>query len=91
MIRKFEQWSKRVYKPKEAKGKRPVLFILSLFIVIACIVASYTQLKYHWAVNEMWLVIGLFGFLSTIGLFVSIFGSDYWVALILGRPGGPMG
>ena|GEM_PF-2512510 len=86
MLRRFENWTRRVYQPKEAKWKRPVLLILSILVGIVCFVAGYTQIHYHWTNNGIWLVIGLFGLFSLTGFFVSVFGKDYWVALVLGRP-----
>jgi ABC-type multidrug transport system permease subunit len=86
MPNRFEQWTKRIYRPQKDKWKRPVLLILSMLIGIACGLASYIQIHYHWTNNGIWWVIGLFGLFSIIGLLVSIFCKDYWVALVLGRP-----
>ena len=86
MLRKFEEWTRRVYHPKEAKWKRPVLFALSIAIGIVCAAASYFQIEYRWTNDGVWLVIGLFGFFSIAGLLISIFCKDYWVALFLGKP-----
>lgn len=85
MLEKFEQWTRRVYKPKEAKWKRPVLLLVSIVIGITCSIASYAQIKHQWTNDGVWLVIGAFGFLSVLGVFVSLFCKDYWVALVLGR------
>ena len=85
MIEKFEAWTKRVYQPKEAKWKRPLLLWVSTFICIACGTGGYTQIHYQWTNDSVWWVIGLFGFLSSLGLFVSLFCKDYWVALVLGK------
>ncbi len=86
MLKRFEDWTKRAYKPRIAKWKRPTLFALSLAIGIACLFASYFQVKHQWTNDSIWLLIGIFGFLSSIGLIVSIFCKDYWVALVLGKP-----
>jgi len=86
VLRKFEEWTKRVYNPKEAKWKRPVLLALSIAIGIVCATASYAQIAYRWTNDGVWLVIGLFSFFSIVGLLVSIFCKDYWVALVLGKP-----
>jgi len=80
----FEAWAKKTYNPQEASWKRPALFILSLVICSACAVAAYTQINNPWTNNGVFLVIGLFGFLSMIGIFVSIKCKDFWVALVLG-------
>jgi hypothetical protein len=32
----------------------------------------------------LWVVIGIFGVLGLAGLVVALFGSDFWVALLLG-------
>lgn len=84
MIEKFEAWTKRVYSPREAKWKRPVLLGLSTVIGLLCVVGAYAQINYHWTNDGVWLVIGLFGIFSIIGLLVSLFGKDYWLALVLG-------
>ena len=83
-LQKFEEWVKKTYSPKESQWKRPVLFFLSITIFTSCIVAGYTQIDNHWTNDGVWLVIGLFGFLSVIGLFISIKCKDFWVALVLG-------
>lgn len=80
----FEAWAKKTYTPQEASWKRPTLFILSLVIGSACAVASYTQINNQWTNNGIFLVIGLLGLLSIIGLFISIKCTDFWVALVLG-------
>ena len=85
MIDRFEAWTKRVYQPREAKWKRPVLLTLSLLIGFSCGVAGYTQFQYQWTNDEVWLVIGVFGFFSVIGALVALFCKDYWVALVLGK------
>jgi len=85
MIEKFEAWTKRVYRPQEAKWKRPVLLILSLVIGVLCGAAGYAQFQYQWTNDEVWLVIGVFGFFSVIGTVVALFCKDYWVALVLGK------
>ena len=83
-LNNFEAWAKKTYNPKEAPWKRPVLFVLSLVISIACAIAAYMQINYQWTNNGVWLVIGLFSFLSITGLFVSVKCKDFWVALVLG-------
>jgi uncharacterized membrane protein YccC len=85
MIDKFEAWTKRVYRPQEAKWKRPVLLILSLVIGVLCGAAGYAQFQYQWTNDEVWLVIGVFGFFSVIGTVVALFCKDYWVALVFGK------
>ena len=83
-IDKFETWARKTYSPKETPWKRPALFILSLVIFTACVIAGYMQVHYQWTNNGVWIVIGLFGFLSLIGVFVSIKCKDFWVALVFG-------
>ena len=80
----FEAWAKRTYIPREAAWKRPTLFILSLVIGIACCISGYLQINYNWTNSGIWLVIGLFGFISLVGFFISIKCKDFWVALVLG-------
>jgi membrane protein YdbS with pleckstrin-like domain len=84
IIDKFESWTRRVYNPREAKWKRPVLFWLSITIGLLCTIAAYTQINYEWTNSGVWWVISIFSFFSLIGFIVSIFCKDYWVALILG-------
>lgn len=86
MLDRFEQWTRRVYKPREAKWKRPVLFILSIFLGIGCFAVAYTQVENQSTNYGLWLVVGVLALFSGIGLFVSIFCKDYWVALVLGKP-----
>jgi hypothetical protein len=86
LLYKFEQWTRRVYRPKEAKWKRPVLMILSIFILVACSCAAYAEIKYGWTDGKGWFGIIFFALISTLGLVVSIFCKDYWVAILLGRP-----
>lgn len=83
-LKTFEVWAKKTYKPTEASWRRPTLFIMSLIIGVACCIAGYLQINHNWANNGVWLVIGLFSFLSLIGLFVSIKCKNFWVALVLG-------
>jgi len=85
MIEKFEAWTRRLYQPREAKWKRPVLMVVSLAIGLLCGVAGYTQSQYHWTNDKVWLVIGVFGFFSVVGILVALFCKDYWVALVLGK------
>jgi len=84
-LKKIEAWAKKTYKPKEAAWKRPTLFIISLIISIACCISAYLQINYNWTNNGIWLAIGLFGFLSLLGLFISIKCKDFWVALVFGE------
>ncbi len=86
MVIKFESWTRRVYSPREAVWKRPVLFVVSVVIGILCAVGAYIQIQYQWTNDGVWWLIGLFCFLSIVGLLVSIFCKDYWVALVLGAP-----
>jgi len=81
---RFEAWAKKTYNPKEAAWKRPMLFILSLGIGIICCILAYLQINYNWTNNGIWLAIGLFGFLSLLGLVISIKCKDFWVALVFG-------
>jgi antibiotic biosynthesis monooxygenase (ABM) superfamily enzyme len=85
-MNRFEKWLDKKYNPKPAKWKRPTLLCLSLVIFTLCSLGGYTQVQYQWTNNEIWYVIGLFGFLSIIGLWISVFGNDFWVAIILRRP-----
>lgn len=84
ILKRIESFLRRTYKPKEAPWKRKVLFFLSLFLLIGSCVAAYTQYHYQWTNDGVWMLIILFGFMSLLGLFVSIFSKDFWVALVLG-------
>jgi hypothetical protein len=81
----MEEFLRKTYKPKEAPWKRKVLFFISLTLVIVSGAAAYTQYYYHWTNDKVWIVIAFFSFMSLIGLFISIFGKDFWVALFLGK------
>ena len=81
---KIEAWARETYKPKQASWKRPALLVICLVILTACIFAGYMQINQNWTNNGIWLVIGLFGFLSILGVFISIKCKDFWVALVLG-------
>jgi hypothetical protein len=76
----------RTYSPRPAKWKRPALFALSVAIVAAVVAGGWAQLEHPWSNDGIWLVLLFFGAIGIIGLLVSIFGSDYWVAVVLGRP-----
>ena len=84
MLKKIENFCRRTYQPKEALWKRKVLFFLSLSLLVGSSIAAYTQYLYQWTNNGIWMVIILFGLMSLLGLFVSIFSKDFWVALVLG-------
>ena len=84
MLDKFEIWVKKTYSPTEAQWKRPVLFFLSLAIILACIISGYLQITDRWTNDRIWIVIIIFSFFSLLGLSVSIFSKDFWVALVLG-------
>ena len=58
-----------------------MLLMLSILIGAGCATAAYTQVEHQWANDAVWLVIGVFGFFSGIGLFVSIFCKDYFVTI----------
>jgi len=64
--------------------EKKVLFFLSLGLIIASLISAYTQYHYHWTNDGVWVVIALFSFISLVGLLVSIFSKDFWVALLLG-------
>ena len=84
-MNRFEGWLNRIYKPYPEQRKRKVLFWLSSFIVCAVVAGGFSQYIYNYAGPEIWWLFGLFGVLGFGGLYASIFGSDFWVALILGR------
>lgn len=75
----------RIYQPRPAPWKRPVLFWLSTFIGLLCAVGGWMQLQHHWTNDGVWLAIAFFGVLSAAGIGVALFGDDWWVALMLGR------
>lgn len=85
-MNRIEKWLAKTYNTKPAKWKRPTLLFLSLVILTSCILAGYAQVQYQWTNDSVWYVIGLFGFASIIGIWVSLFGNDFWVAMILGKP-----
>jgi len=84
-MNRLEKKLKEIYSPREAIWKRPVLFFLSIGIGALCFISGYAQIEHQWTNDGIWLVIALFGTLSIIGLLVSLFCSNFWVALILGR------
>ena len=85
IIKKIENFLRGTYKPKEAPWKRKALFFLSLSLIIGSSISSYTQYHYHWTNDGVWFVIALFSFISLVGLLVSIFSKDFWVALVFGK------
>lgn len=77
----------RHYSPKPAKWKRPTLFALGLAMTVAAVIGGWAQMRHSWMPNgEWWLLVAAFGVLGVAGILVSLFGSDYWVAVTLGRP-----
>jgi hypothetical protein len=85
-MNRIERWIKDKYNPTPAPWKRPILATISILILFACLTASYYQIELHWTNNGIWYVIGLFVPISLISLLISIFGNDFWVAAILGKP-----
>ena len=55
-------------------------------MIVAAAVGGWAQVRYRWTNDEVWLVIVAFAFLGLAGVLVSLFGSDHWVAVTLGRP-----
>ena len=84
ILNKIENFLRRTYQPKEAPWKRKVLFSLSLVLLIGSCVAAYTQYYYQWTNEGVWIIIILFGSISLLGLLISIFSKEFWVALFLG-------
>ncbi|GDY26268.1 hypothetical protein AHAT_21580 [Agarivorans sp. Toyoura001] len=82
---KFEKWVRKTYDPKIADWKRPTLQILSVAMTIGTLVAAYAQIEHSWTNEGVWLLILLSGVISIVGLFVSIFCKDFWVAFLLGN------
>ena len=83
---RFRRFIDRTCSPRPAKWKRPVLFALSIIILAAVSAGGWAQLEYRWTGDDVWLVLVPFGVLGILGVLVSVFGSDYWVAVVLGRP-----
>lgn len=83
MLKKLENFLKNKYKPKEAPWKRKALFFLSFSFIIGVLISAYTQYNYHWTNDGVWIFIVPCAFISSIGLYISIFSTDLWVALIL--------
>ncbi len=80
----FEAWLDRIYKPTPKPWKRKALFWLSLFILVATVFGGYTQHIYAYSGIEIWWVYGFFAALGLAGMLISMFGSEFWVALFLG-------
>jgi hypothetical protein len=55
-----------------------------MIIAVGCGAAAWV-LNHHSPQSQgVWLVIGLFAILSVAGIVASLFGDDWWVALVLG-------
>jgi len=83
-MNKLEACLNKIYKPKPKPWKRKVLFFLSSFIVCAVTIGGYNQYVYGYTDNGIWWFYGFFGVLGMGGLYTSIFGKEFWVALFLG-------
>ncbi len=75
----------RLYQPSPAPWKRPVLLLVGALGFSLCSLAAYFQLTTHFTNDGIWLVIAFFGALSIASVYVALNGSDFWVALLLGR------
>jgi hypothetical protein len=84
-MNRFERWLDRVYAPNPQPWKRRVLFWISSITLIIVAIAGVAQFRFAFAPGEFWLLLALFGVLGIAGLHTSIFGSDFWVAVMLGR------
>jgi hypothetical protein len=83
-MNKLEKFLNKIYKPQIKPWKRKRLFWISLIIFLISIFAVYIQYSYQYFNNEIYSLCALFGFISSSGLLVSKFGSDFWVAIIYG-------
>ena len=62
------------------------MFALGVIMLSAVSAGGWAQLEYRWTNDGVWLVLVLFGVLGILRVLVSVLGSDYWVAVVLGRP-----
>jgi len=85
LFKRIENFLRKTYKPQEAPWKRKALFFISLSLVIVSGTVAFTQHYDHWTNDKVWIVIAFFGLISLIGLYISIFAKDFWVALFLGK------
>ena len=79
----IEKWLNRIYRPRPASWKRPALFMMSLLILVAC---SLVFVFVSGMPAAFWVLFGLLFAFGVAGMFTAVFGSDFWVALILGSP-----
>jgi len=83
-VNALEKWLKRFYQPRPAPWKRRTLLLVSLLILIACSVAFMMSLS--GMSTGFWVLAVLFVTLGVMGVFTATFGSDFRVAMVLGRP-----
>ena len=75
----------RVYKPKKHPANRNKLLLLSLIVFVVCCGIAITQYYFHWARETIWTILFIFFPISILGVFISRYGSDFWVSLYLGE------
>lgn len=60
--------------------------MLGVAMIIAAVAGGWAQVRFRWTNDGVWLVIVAVGVLGLVAVLVSVFGSDYWGAVTLGRP-----
>lgn len=80
-MNRLERRLNKFYRPTPAPWKRPVLLLLSLLILGGCAAAVALVPSIP---PGLWFVLAIFAVLGLGGLVVALFGSDFWVALLLG-------
>ncbi len=85
-MNRIERWINGIYRPNPQPWKRRVLRRISLALLVLAL--SVAMLLYLFAeLNGLWCwLFAVVGSIGMTGLWVSLWGSDFWVALFLGRP-----
>ena len=82
--KKIEDFLNKIYKPKIDPQKREKLFKLSIIILFIFTTISILNYYYNGTNDNIYYLCGGFNILGLIGLFVSKYGTNFWVALIYG-------
>ena len=85
-MNRFEKYLNGIYRPNPQPWKHRVLFWLAFAILLATMAAGYAQHEYDYANNGIWFLFAVSGTFGLSGVLVSLFGNDFWVAMLLGRP-----
>ena len=86
LLRRIENWAVKTCRPRFAPWKRGALLWTGIIVLICSAAASYAQVKYHFANDDIWLVIGVFIFVGMYSVGVAKWGSDLWVSLSMRSP-----